>query len=100
MEKALGDMINRQPFWRKVFSAAGKQGLQHLADMPWGGEQRTLRLLKFTGDSEESLESFLKAHPEKIGRLNDNDHYDIVAASMLRGTHPQHAFPQSISTTC
>ncbi len=36
MENHLGEEVNRQSYLRKVFAAAFKQGLQHLADFPWG----------------------------------------------------------------
>ena len=89
VENAIGEIINRQPFLRKVFAAAFKQGLQHLEDMQWAGDRQTVRLLKYTGASEANLDSFFRAHTEEICRLNDTDHYAIVAAGMLRGTQPR-----------
>ncbi len=97
VENAIGEIINRQPFMRKVFAAAFKQGLQHLEDMQWDGDRQTVRLVKYIGASEASFDIFLRAHPEEICRLNDADHYAIVAAGMLRGTQP-HAMAHTITT--
>ena len=88
MEDALGEIINRQPYLRKVFAAAYKQGLQHLADFPWRAAVEgppPLRLLKYVGESEADMQRFLSQNPE-ICLLNDDDHYAIVAAGMLRGS--------------
>jgi len=67
MENRLGEEINRQPHLRKVFAAAFKQGLQHLADFPWGTpivkSRPQLRLLKFVGESEKDLGRFLQRTP-------------------------------------
>jgi len=59
VEDAVGSIINEQPFFRQVFATGFVRGLWHLECMLWLPETvGTVRLLKFTGDSEEDLNRF------------------------------------------
>ena len=55
MENVLGSIINAHPFMRKVCAVAFKQGLAHLAEMPWGTQYGTPtpRLLVYVGQQNE-----------------------------------------------
>ena len=69
-ENVLGGIINRQPYWRRVFSAAFLQGLRHI-------DERSVcldgvRLPAFTGDPAE-MNDFALANRHFVRRLTDAD---------------------------
>jgi hypothetical protein len=85
MEDTFGKVIRQHHDLRPVFAASAIHGLRHLDDMPWIEGRPTVRLLKFTGESETELKDFLKNNSKKVALLTDADHYEIVAAGMLKG---------------